>query len=676
MRQKKTNFIIIKKIIIFILIFSMAVPIGFSIPTPAFAANTKIRQEVNITDAYYYAAANTYSTSSEIVAITDNNYSSPTYYFEVVASTTAATTASVSLVNATSSAIVKTISITGGNTYQRYRSTSFLPNASTTVEYKVVLNNENVGKGIIASRIVVLQDAAIISNTETQIEMGNNETYTSMATSTFASPKYWYYDSTKWNGSPTFYAEVTYANTVLATPAASTTNVWTGAGSYTLIASTTLADVAIWGGGGAGADGNNSGGGAGGGGGAFASSTLSFTIGSTTAIVVGAGGATTGADGGTTTVNVTQIKAAPGWGGKGLTTQIGVGGDVAYSTGTVTKAGGNGGQGRDGTGGGATDEGGGGGGAGGPHGAGENGSNGASGAGGAGGRGDNTLGGTAGASPGGSGGSSTLGGGGGAGGVNQGNGGPGGSYGGGGGGGEGGAGGQGSGANGAVTITARFQTVATTTISLEESDGSGDGFVNWTPVAQIVKQSDYTVSTSTRIRSVAFTPTHGRNYRIAFSEGYNGATHAIYNAKIVVIQTGTPTKIQPQYLLANTKLANNTSLQKFLNYWNPSEWSTTNAYVFQAETANGDSSVVGLNAAEGTQISGSFLSSPDNRATSTALCMPYVGDLDTQATTNSGFVFASRILVDVGGTPSTCGVSSGTRKLILRITRLLNVRLR
>lgn len=670
MKQKQTHRPKIKKIILFILTFSLVAPLDLLTPAIALAANTKIRQEINITDAYYYAASGSYATSSEIVAITDNNYSSPYYYFEVVASTTAATNATVKLVNATSSATVATLTINNGNTYTRYRSAAFLPNASTTVEYKIVLGNESVGKGIIASRIVVLQNAATLANTETQIEIGNNETYTGTATSTFTSPKYWYYDSSKWDGSPTFYAEVTYAPTVPI--AASSTDVYSAAGSYTLVASTTLADVAIWGGGGAGFGGtisNNAGGGAGGGGGAFASSTLTFTIGSTIPIVVGAGGGASAANGGTTTVNVTQIIAAPGWGGKAQVGTGGLGGATASSTGTVTRAGGKGGNGVDG--GNSKDYGGGGGGAGGPHGNGNVGANG-SGSTTAGGQGDVTSGGTGGTGSN-NGSNNTNGGGGGGGGPDNANGGNGGAYGG-GGGGAGATGGFGSGAAGAVTLT--FRHFATTTISLEVADGSEDGFVNWTPIAQIVTQNDFIYATTTRVRSAAFTPTNGRNYRIAFKEGYTGATHAIYNAKIIVVQTGTPTKIQPQYLLANTKFANNTSLQKFLNYWNPSEWSTTNAYIFQAETADNSASVMGLNAAEGSKIANSFLSSPDNRATSTALCMPYMGDLDTQATTNGNDIYATRILVDVGGTPSSCGVSSGTRKILMRMARLRNIRLR
>lgn len=500
-------------------------------------ANTKIRQEVNITDAYMYAGSGSYATSSAIVGITDSNYTGPTYYFEVVASTTSATNASVYLVNATSSATVATITVDQGNTYTRYRSSSFLPNSSSTVEYKVKLGNESVGKGLVSSRVIVLQNSGSgdLNNTETQIEIGCNESYTSTATTTCSAPKYWSYNSSNWDGSPTFYAEVTYANSGPVVAAASTTNTFTS--DVTITASSTVTEVGAWGGGGAGFDGSNSGGGAGGGGGAFASSTVTLTLGQSYVIDVGAGGTSSGAAGADTTFNSTTVVADGGTGGVDVTTGIGTGGTTGNSTGTTKFAGGNGGQGRDGTGGGATDEGGGGGGAGGTAGAGGTGTNGSSGAGGDGGNGANGAGGAGATTDGGTGTSNVKGGGGGGGGANAGTGGPGGSPGAGGGGGEAG---QGNGANGQVTLTAKFNVLATTTIAIQEDDGS---FGSWTDKVYLITSSTFIHSTSTRVRSSSFTPTNGRHYRVAFREGYSGAAHSIYNAKIVVVQglvSGTP----------------------------------------------------------------------------------------------------------------------------------------
>ena len=309
------------------------------------AAPTKLRQEVNITNAYYYAASGAYATSSEIVALTDTNYTAPSYYFEVIASTTAGTNASVSLVYASSSKIAVSVTIDGGNTYSRYRSAVFNPIGSSTIEYKVRLNNEAIGKGILSSRIVVLQSSATISNTETQIEIGANQSITGTATSTFTNPKYWYYDSAAWDASPTFYAEVVYKTTVGV--ASSTT--YSTAATHTVIlpGGTASTSVALRGGGGAG-DGTNAGsagGYGGGGGGAYSQSYLAATTSSHT-LVIGAaavGNQTTSKspDGATTTWDGSTIVAD---GGKGAGDGVarGLGGLASLSTGITKFNGGDG----------------------------------------------------------------------------------------------------------------------------------------------------------------------------------------------------------------------------------------------------------------------------------------------------------------------------------------------
>ena len=239
------------------------------VPSTAYAATTTLRQEVNITDSYLYAPSGSYATSSEIIAITDTSYTAPAYYFEVVASTTAGTNAIVSLVNAVTGAPVKSITV-NGTSYARYRSTAFLPSASSTVEYKVVLGNESVGKGITAARVVVIQSADPITNTETQIEIGSATTSaTNTTTLPLQNPKYWYYDSSKWDASSVFYAEVTYQN--LQAASSTTYNVTaTSTQTYaTYIGAPGVSYVTVeaWGAGGGGGVIASAGGGGGGGGG-------------------------------------------------------------------------------------------------------------------------------------------------------------------------------------------------------------------------------------------------------------------------------------------------------------------------------------------------------------------------------------------------------------------------
>ncbi len=515
------------------------------------AAPSKLRQEVNITDAYMYAPSGSYATSSEIVGITDNNYTSPSYYFEVVASTTGATTGTIKLVNATSSATVATITMTGGQTsYARLRSTQFVPNASTTVEYKVVLGNESIGKGIIASRIVVLQSNATISNTETQIEIGSATTSASNTTSLpLQSPKYWYYDSTKWDASPTFYAEVTYkTNPVASSTLYSTATTTTS--SLTYIGSTGVGYVVAegWGGGGGG-DGVTSAatiGGGGGAGGAYARATTTVTAGSSNTISVGKGGNEDN-NGVASSLTTTAGVVMSAEGGLGATTGTGAVASAAASIGGVKFAGGSGGNGET-----TVDTGGAGGGSGGPDGAGITPSNAGNGVPVAGGNGDNNLGGAGGAA--GTGADDTcdtengkagvnniLGGGGGGGGDGDVSsictGGAGGKPGGGGGGSDEGTGTDlvEVGGPGQVKITEYIGTVG---VALQMSDGTGDNFAGWTTVSQIMLAGK-TSTTSERIRSASFSPTSGRNYRIVASTTSATASYDVYNAKIVVSSGGT-----------------------------------------------------------------------------------------------------------------------------------------
>lgn len=797
---------------------------GSFLPTVEATANTKVRQEVNITDAYMLAPSGTYATSSEIAAITDSNYTAPTYYFEIVASTTGATTASFDLVNATSSKKVATITLTGGQTsYGRSRSTAFMPNSSSTVEYKVVANNEAVGKGLIASRIVVLQNSgsADLANTETQIEIGSaTTTATNTATLPLQSPKYWYYDSSKWDASPTFAVDVTYS--VSALLSSSTTYNVNGTYTYIVSSTTKYTKVEAWGAGGGGAITTTTGGG-GGGGGAYAESTTSPTVGGSHTLVVGKGGT---ADNGTpatkSTYDTTTVVADFGL---SATVAAGVaGGTVANSTGDVKFKGGAGGSGLT-----TNDTNGGGGGAGGQDGNGEDGASSSTSLNGAGGRGDNTLGGTSGTAAGfgagttgGNGGANALGGGGGGGSGNNNSGATGSNGGvpGGGGGGEDGGTVSPTGADGQIKLTETGGFYIG--IALEESDGTGDGFQNFTFKQMIVTQGQAT--TSTRVRSAAFTPTSGRNYRLTASTT-NGVVgnYSIYNAKVVVDQVqqstvsyyyfnasiagptdpsaaytndanafdssdttfaqavslstflngtgtnaptsggtiisvkanalsgcvaasgtyfshyyvddgtggtqlgtdgsvncqtslfkfwgatttlstpsggwtwskvnglelkydtetvvggsftssniyigiievtylsgGSPTLLQPQYLLAPFKFPAGTALQTFLTQFDTTEWSTTNAYVAQAEATDNSTSVVELDTSGGALVTNSSISTIDNRATSTPICLgtsPFItGTYDTKATTNNNDIYAFRVLVDVGSSQTAvCG---------------------
>ncbi len=486
----------------------------------AFAANTKIRQEINIIDGYLGSASGVYATSSAIVQIDTTKYTGATYYFEVVASTTSAVSSNIYLKNATTFATVATISnFSNSNTYTRYRSSSFTPTTGAN-DYVVVIGNEAVQKGAVVARVVILQDSATISSTQTQIEIGNKETYTTTSTSTFAAPKYWYYDSTKWEGSPSFYAEVTYARTIDISSTVASSTTYSTAGTYTVVTPTGTASTSIqlWGGGGGGgaASTNTSGSGSGGAGGTYAKKTIVGLSGSKTLVIgaAGIGGVSTvnGGQGATSTWDTNIVVAGGGMGGL-INSGVGGTGLTTGSTGDIVSAGGNGAA---GTSGGIS---GGGGEGGSMGGAGGNATTGTGGSGGGSGEGGNGANGSTGN---GTGASGTAPGGGGAGGRSTGS--------------PNADGGNGGLGQAIITNDITTSANATTTITLQEDDGS---FGSWTDKKVIV--SNGTASTPTRVRSSFFTPTTGRHYRIVFKSGYNGATFAIYNAKIIVNQSGDAT---------------------------------------------------------------------------------------------------------------------------------------
>ena len=610
-----------------LLVVALVVQTAFFKNVPeAQAALTNIRQEINIINGYVSAASGAYATSSGIINIDTTKYTGATYYLEVVGTTTSATNATVSLVGASNGTAAVSVTM-NGTSYDRYRSSSFSP---STGDYRVRVNNQAVGKGIIAARVIIIQNTTAITATQTQIEVGANQTYTSGTLSGLSAPKYWKYTSANWDGSPTFYAEVTYARTIDTTIASSTTYTTSGSRSFTVpsnVASTTV--VQLWGGGGGGgaASTNTTGSGSGGAGGQYSRSVIASLAGLTKTVAVataGPGGVSTvaGTVGGDSTWDSTVVVAKGGAGGA-INSGAGGVGATTNGVGDTVRAGGSGAA---GTSGGIS--------GGGGEGAcsTQTGTSATTGTGGAnacdGGNGANgiTTNGTpaAGTAPGGAGAGARS---------------------------TGSPNADGSaGAIGRAIISNNLNASATTTIKLQESDGTGDGYTGWTDKITIV--SGGSAQASTRVRSSSFTPTAGRNYRIAVQEGYNGATHAIYNAKIIVDQASSPTKLEPQYLLANRTLFSGTALQKYHTYWDSAEWTNSaNTYTHQVDAANGSASVVEIDTEAGTQVTGSVVTSPDNAGVSSSMIMPATGDLDVKATTNNGDVYASKILVAV--TPDT-----------------------
>ena len=144
-------------------------------------------------------------------------------------------------------------------------------------------------------------------------------------------------------------------------------------------------------------------------------------------------------------------------------------------------------------------------------------------------------------------------------------------------------------------------------------------------------------------------------YSSASSYASNGAytkTSGVWGSEsatndfMFMIHTGAITKLEPEYLLANTLFAAGTALQVFTTKWDSTEWSgVTNTYYFQADAANGSTSDVELWEADGGGSGLGVLTNIDNSQISSSVTMPTSQNMDTKATTNAGDVASAKILV-------------------------------
>src|SRR3989338_156029 len=198
--------------------------LSFGVPPKAREANAatvNIRQEINIIDAIVTASGD----DSAIIQLDTTKYSGATYYFETVAQVDSGTL-TVALERVSDSTQDATISVTA-TAYFRQR-VAFTPPAATQTEYNINLANGTAPK-VKAARIIIAQSADPLSLTQTQIEIGNAETgKTNTATGALTSPKYWFYDSSLWDGTPSFSVEVTYRDYQVAS-----TTTWSTAGTFT-----------------------------------------------------------------------------------------------------------------------------------------------------------------------------------------------------------------------------------------------------------------------------------------------------------------------------------------------------------------------------------------------------------------------------------------------------------
>lgn len=196
----------IRMLTVFLLIL-FCMLFGFTVYKHYFvkAASATIRQEINILDGTLAVS----STSGAIVQLDTNKYSGTvSYYFEVVTAGASASTDSVTLTRSGTTTNDASISLAGTAANIRVRSAAFTPPAGAT-QYVV---KTGANHSIKAARIIVIQTSNPISSTETQIEIGNQETgKVNTVAAPLTAPKYWKYTAANWDTGILFNAEVTKA---------------------------------------------------------------------------------------------------------------------------------------------------------------------------------------------------------------------------------------------------------------------------------------------------------------------------------------------------------------------------------------------------------------------------------------------------------------------------------
>lgn len=174
-----------------------------------------IRQEIPITSGRVgdYSSLNTQNSSVGTAHINESSYyDGGVFYYELVAKNVNTTTDyTIYLRNWSGDAIISSIVVPKNTTnFTIFRSLPFVPfPGGADVYTNIPQTTSNSDVVIRVSRVVVVVTANPIVRNETQIDIGAHESAKSnTAAAPLAYPKYWYYDSSKWDGGCVFSAEV------------------------------------------------------------------------------------------------------------------------------------------------------------------------------------------------------------------------------------------------------------------------------------------------------------------------------------------------------------------------------------------------------------------------------------------------------------------------------------
>jgi glycosyltransferase involved in cell wall biosynthesis/transposase len=176
------------------------------------STNPTIEQQVNIIDQTYTTASTTDAPADNSLGLVNwdgTKYSGDGVYFEAVLKNDGTHTSTATLYSSGGSSVSSSGVSTTSSSYTRVRSSALTLTNGT--DYSVRLNTTSGGSAsIIAARLIVVQTSAtLISDTSTQVEVGDNETTTSSSLASLSNPKLYKYDDSKYSPSPTAYFEAT-----------------------------------------------------------------------------------------------------------------------------------------------------------------------------------------------------------------------------------------------------------------------------------------------------------------------------------------------------------------------------------------------------------------------------------------------------------------------------------
>jgi hypothetical protein len=177
-------------------------------------ANKQIRQEITLTNvtADPVDSVEALYGGGGIVRVDPNDFNGATAFFEVVAKNSDSSPRNMVLEDrsdplrgGTGTVVVSILANT--NSWKIFRSSDFVLSGTDIYKYYSAAVFDDV-LSIKSARIIILQDAADITDTQTQIEVGAYESWADVASAEtyypLVEPKYWKYEASKWDPTPTF----------------------------------------------------------------------------------------------------------------------------------------------------------------------------------------------------------------------------------------------------------------------------------------------------------------------------------------------------------------------------------------------------------------------------------------------------------------------------------------